>query len=534
MRSQLFYMEDMSHQSHAIESGDDIATTGTKGNDGKSPYQRQRRLCRIFSGVMAAFFAYQMFVAHVLAGMVPDIEVDKETGRKRIRRRPERLQKMGLDGKMRQRTPLDGIIEGHLHLIDITVPTHDAITSTRYNVQGTFCVIEWAKQQKDPASVPLFSDLIESSALCSTTTHTADLYDVAYNARQWDLHMRNNTLNHDIWKREQNRHIPQPEAAPIERSIPPTAFVFHESRCGSTLVSNLLAAFSPETTKVYSEAAAPLKALQACSHDGEKCPSQTIHRTLVRDVFYMMGRTQRGDIFHPDHNVFYKLQPAAVHYIPLLETSLSQPVPWMYLYRDNVHVMQSHFQGSVIDPTSEETNFLGVKKAPKCLDGYRSTAEQPPVLTQLVARQGRTVQSLSAEEYCAAYLASLSESAMQHYHTAQKQSQWHQKTPHFFVSYRQLPDVIWDHVLPSLGMSLKAKDIHRMEKVAALYTQGRTSGKKQMVFTGDNAHKEANVPAKIDQAAHVFMDATFAKLEALANATLKAPKMANDEEDEGA
>jgi hypothetical protein len=113
---------------------------------------------------------------------------------------------------------------------------------------------------------------------------------------------------------------------------------------------------------------------------------------------------------------------------------------------------------------------------------------------------------------------------MQHYQTEQERSQWHQKTPHFFVNYNQLPDVIWDHVLPEIGVSLKARDIHRMEKVAAVYTQGRTAGTDKKVFTGDNAHKESNVPSAIDKASHLFMDPTFAQLEALARSTLKAPK----------
>jgi hypothetical protein len=293
---------------------------------------------------------------------------------------------------------LDGIIEGHLHLIDIDVP-QGALTDTRYTVKGTFCAIEWGKQQTDPAKVPLFEDLIRSSELCSVTTHTVDLYEVANGAREWDLYMRNATLNHDIWKREQKRHVPQPDAEPIQRSIPPTLLVFHESRCGSTLVSNLLASFDPEMAKVYSEAAPPIKSLEACSLD--HCPTPVTHQQLIRDVFYLMGRTKRG--LNPEQHVFYKLQPRAVHYMPIIEAALPQPVPWMYLYRDNIHVMMSHFKGSVIDPTTEETDMLGFKKPPKCLELYRAM-EQPEALKDLVVERGRTIDSLSPEEYCAAHL----------------------------------------------------------------------------------------------------------------------------------
>lgn len=104
--------------------------------------------------------------------------------------------------------------------------------------------------------------------------------------------------------------------------------------------------------------------------------------------------------------------------------------------------------------------------------------------------------------------------------------------PHFFVNYKQLPDIIWDHVLPNLGIDLAAKDVHRMEKVAAMYTQGRTGTKKKglAVFGGDSEHKEANAPFPVAQAAQLFMDQTFEKLEALADTTLKAPMEKGDNE----
>lgn len=45
-------------------------------------------------------------------------------------------------------------------------------------------------------------------------------------------------------------------------SIPPTAFIFHESRVGSTLLANLLATAPGHL--VYSEPHLPFLALKAC------------------------------------------------------------------------------------------------------------------------------------------------------------------------------------------------------------------------------------------------------------------------------
>lgn len=72
----------------------------TKGNAGQSRYAKQRRICRILVWVLLVFAAYQAMVAHVLPGFVADIEIDKETGQKRVRKRPERNKKIGKDGQL--------------------------------------------------------------------------------------------------------------------------------------------------------------------------------------------------------------------------------------------------------------------------------------------------------------------------------------------------------------------------------------------------------------------------------------------------
>ena len=70
----------------------------SKENRGDSPFQRQRRLFRYLIWVLLAIGTYNLFVAHFMGSFVPDIEIDKETGQKRVRRRPE-LQHKTVDGK---------------------------------------------------------------------------------------------------------------------------------------------------------------------------------------------------------------------------------------------------------------------------------------------------------------------------------------------------------------------------------------------------------------------------------------------------
>jgi hypothetical protein len=95
-QSHLFFFPDISSMASPSMISSIISSHETKENNGSSPFQRQQRFCRVVAWLVLAVVVYQIFVAHVLGGMVPDIEVDKITGRKR-------LQKMGPDGKMRKR-----------------------------------------------------------------------------------------------------------------------------------------------------------------------------------------------------------------------------------------------------------------------------------------------------------------------------------------------------------------------------------------------------------------------------------------------
>ena len=125
--------------------------------------------------------------------------------------------------------------------------------------------------------------------------------------------------------------------------------------------------------------------------------------------------------------------------------------------------------------------------------------------------------------------ASLSESAIQHFQAAQTLSKRHRQTPHFFVNYNQLPDVLWDHVLPTLDIQLNGKDIPKLERVAAVYTQGRKQKtSKGAVFTGDNQHKQQNVPPEIETAANTFMKETYMRLEWLKDKSLQEPYEKDD------
>jgi len=165
-------------------------------------------------------------------------------------------------------------------------------------------------------------------------------------------------------------------------SIPPAGFVFHESRCGSTLVANSLAAVDPEKHRVYSESSPLIMAMKMVAGDDSE-----VAKKFIQNVVYIMGRTHDPK----ETRLFYKIQSIGTTYIRGLRQAFPK-VPWIFVYRDPVQVMMSHM------PT--DTNRA------VCL---RSKSNPPPKLKKIILDISNKVSgSLSNFEMCAAHLVSLS------------------------------------------------------------------------------------------------------------------------------
>jgi hypothetical protein len=194
------------------------------------------------------------------------------------------------------------IIELYWTLIGVSI-SHGALQvprggPDRYGkVQATFCEIDWTKQQENPSTVALFRDLQFSSSKCTATkTVATDLYQLVQDAKAFD------GFDEDNNQKGNNGVV-----------FPPNGVVFHETRCGSTLFANLLTGFSPERSRVFSESPPPSTVFQACSF-GNKC-DEGLHRALIRDTFYMMGRRPPSKNKEDPNYLFFKIQSIGTMYI---------------------------------------------------------------------------------------------------------------------------------------------------------------------------------------------------------------------------
>ena len=119
--------------------------------------------------------------------------------------------------------------------------------------------------------------------------------------------------------------------AELPPGLAPSGFVFHMSRCGSTLVSQAFAAF--ESLVVVSEAA-PLRNVLRAADAGRATPAEA--RGWLAGMVNAYGQQR----FTYERHLVVKLMAADVLDIDLLLQAFPD-VPWLFLYRDPLEILAS-------------------------------------------------------------------------------------------------------------------------------------------------------------------------------------------------
>lgn len=213
----------------------------------------------------------------------------------------------------------------------------------------------------------------------------------------------------------------------------PDGFIFHMSRCGSTLVSQMLAG-DPECL-VISEAAIIEQVV-----DGWRCAAEDDAEAQVRLLRAVIGALGRhGD---PKH-VVVKLDSWHVLAWPLFRRAFPS-TPWVFVYREPAEVLASQ----IVE--------RGMHTVPDLL---------PPSVFGL-----RDADTMPAADYCARILGKVCESAVA----------LHAQGGGLLVNYRELPDAVGGRIAPHFGLPRGA----RMTERAAF--DAKTPG---LVFSGVEAPK---------------------------------------------
>jgi hypothetical protein len=301
----------------------------------------------------------------------------------------------------------------------------------------------------------MFRDLVSHSPSCRNPFEL-DLKQVVNEIRRID----NDNANSN--EKNNNSH-----------TLYPTGFVFHESRCGSTLVANSLAAMNPTKHRVYSESSPPIVALRACGFEGQDCPEGRAVE-LVQDVIYVMGRTDRPE----EEDMFFKIQSIGSRYLPVFLEAFPD-TPWIYVYRDPVQIMMSQLAN-------------GENRA-NCV---RQLRDVPQKRVEKLLEDGKVVENLPAVEKCALHLSLLCESAVSALFEAGMLAR-----P---VNYENIVQKLIHHVIPDhFGVLMTDEAENNILQVASKYSKGR--GKKSRQWKEDSVQKEKQASQGIRHAANYFL-----------------------------
>jgi len=367
------------------------------------------------------------------------------------------------------------ILDGKVTLVDIHIGPNSiqgAGEDTYGLIEASFCKVQFEHHKSDPSSYPMFRDLVAASDDCLDKSKITipDLKFVVQEARKRDLDT----------------------TQPFVKAIPPRGFVFHESRCGSTLVANSLIAANPTAHRVYSESPPPVAVMRLCEKQplNKSCIGQAA--ALLTDVIYMMGRTQDSK----ETALFFKIQSAGAAGIPVFQKAFPD-VPWIFVYRDSVEVMMSHLKKN-----PAHSNCMRSSRAPSKL--YHNLAKERFNIDNS--------KQLSVEQHCSLHLAALCEAAV----ASMKDS-----ITGRMVNYADLPNILLQDIFPRhFQIPTDSDVIDRVEHVCTHYSKQRIVGSSRGgtwdSSVGDAEQKQELASPAVKLAAELGLKPTYDILERIA------------------
>jgi hypothetical protein len=244
-----------------------------------------------------------------------------------------------------------------------------------------------------------------------------------------------------------------------------SGLIFHMSRCGSTVVSQMLTALPCNV--VLSEPTPVDHALRIADRY-PNVPDEEIVRCL-RGVTVALGRRRN----EPERDMFIKLDAWHILRFPLIRRAFPD-VPWIFIYRDPLEVLAS------LARSRPSQMFGSIHPALLGLD--------PPALT---AMSLDAYSALVLERYCGA--------AIEHY-----------RDGGLLVEYRELPDAVCGKVSNHFDLR------YGQAEIAAMRVAGQFDAKNpKKRFQPDGEAKQREASEEIRRLAQIKLESLYAQLESL-------------------
>jgi len=232
-------------------------------------------------------------------------------------------------------------------------------------------------------------------------------------------------------------------------SVAPTGFIFHSSRCGSTLVANACRAVSDSI--VLSGANAIDKLSARFITDVDNTVKESLYSVFLRGVVHALAQRRTADAQH----LFIKFSCCSFAQLERIKR-IWPNVPWLFLYRDPVETIVSNINDV----------------PPWLIDSDRR------VLASIINTSPAAVAEMSLEELCARTIGSL-------YSTASDLANGNS----MLLNYKQLSVPVIASVLKFFKVSLSTDELETIARTSGVHSK---DGTRAFVADADTKQKLAS------------------------------------------
>ncbi len=246
--------------------------------------------------------------------------------------------------------------------------------------------------------------------------------------------------------------------------LEPNGFIFHMSRCGSTLVAQMLSALAQNI--VISEP----PQVDSILRQSRKNPAITDEQRIdwLKWMVSTLGQKRAGEKYY-----FIKFDSWSMIDLDLIRRAFPE-VPWIFLYRNPVEVLVSQMRerGSQMIPGTIGQILPGVD--------FMESLKMP------------------AEEYCARVLARFCENAIGGAKNGEA----------LLINYNQLPEAVTSAMIEHFQIDYSPEDIENMKNPARF--NAKTPA---LSFAPDSETKRKQASAEVVKAAEKWINPLYEQLE---------------------
>jgi uncharacterized protein (DUF433 family) len=253
--------------------------------------------------------------------------------------------------------------------------------------------------------------------------------------------------------------------------LDPTGFIFHSSRCGSTLLANVCRALNGSL--VIAEAPVVDKIASRFFTDAPPgSPKEMLYLLFLRGAIAALGQRRRGD----EQRYFVKFACTTTLQLGLIRR-IWPAVPFIFLYRDPVEVIVSNL---------------------KSIPEWMQPESNPNTAAAIVGVDVSDLDLLTPEEFCARALGRFFAAA-----EANKSPQTHLLNYSELTFERIIEALSYFDVVPTLA------EVDAIRKASRLYSKDRKSSKS---FVSDTLAKRASASSLVIEMANKWARPAYERL----------------------